>query len=105
MSATPDRIEAKPANITNSNAAPPAKIAIFGAAGDLTKRLAVPDTVEAAWCPLQGLIEVWASGPAPEFANYASGSEGPEEANRLIARDGQAWLAIAANNRRVDRGA
>ena len=26
------------------------------------------DTVEAAWCPLQGLIEAWASGPAPGFS-------------------------------------
>ena len=62
------------------------------------------DTVEAAWCPLQGLIEAWASGPAPDFPNYASGSEGPEEASRLIARDGRAWLPIAANNRRTERG-
>ncbi|MGO9483992.1 MAG: glucose-6-phosphate dehydrogenase [Rhodomicrobium sp.] len=62
------------------------------------------DTVEAAWCPLQGLIEAWASGPAPDFPNYASGSEGPEEAKHLIARDGRAWLPIAANNRRTERG-
>ena len=62
------------------------------------------DTVEAAWCAVQGLIDAWASGPAPNFPNYASGSEGPEEANRLIARDGRAWLPIAANNRRMERG-
>src|SRR6516164_614941 len=63
------------------------------------------DTVEAAWCAVQGLIDAWASGPAPNFPNYASGSEGPEEANRLIARDGRVWLPIGANNRRTEPGA
>jgi glucose-6-phosphate 1-dehydrogenase len=58
------------------------------------------DTVEAAWCPLQGLIEAWASGPAPAFPNYAAGSTGPAEADRLIARDGRAWLPIATGNGR-----
>jgi glucose-6-phosphate 1-dehydrogenase len=52
------------------------------------------DTVEAAWCAVQGLIDAWASGPAPGFPNYASGSAGPQESDRLIARDGRAWLPI-----------
>jgi glucose-6-phosphate 1-dehydrogenase len=52
------------------------------------------DTVEAAWCAVQGLIDAWASGPAPGFPNYVSGSAGPDEADRLIARDGRAWLPI-----------
>ena len=38
------------------------------------------DTVEAAWYPVQRLIEAWANGPAPNFPNYAAGSVGPEEA-------------------------
>ena len=63
------------------------------------------DTVEAAWCAVQGVIDAWASGPAPDFPDYASGSEGPEEASRLIARDGRAWLPIGANNRRMEPGA
>jgi glucose-6-phosphate 1-dehydrogenase len=62
------------------------------------------DTVEAAWCAVQGLIDAWASGPAPNFPNYASGSEGPEEANRLLARDGRAWLPIAMGNARRELG-
>jgi glucose-6-phosphate 1-dehydrogenase len=52
------------------------------------------DTVEAAWCAVQGLIDAWASGPAPGFPNYASGSAGPQQSDRLIARDGRAWLPI-----------
>jgi glucose-6-phosphate 1-dehydrogenase len=62
------------------------------------------DTVEAAWCAVQGLIEAWDNSPVPNFPDYASGSEGPEEANRLIARDGRAWLPIGTNNRSMERG-
>ena len=58
------------------------------------------DTVEAAWRAVQRPIDAWASDPAPNFPNYASGSEGPEEANSLIERDGRVWLPIAADNRR-----
>ncbi len=54
------------------------------------------DTVEAAWRSVQGLIEAWASGPAPDFPNYESGSVGPEEAERLIAREGRGWLPLGA---------
>lgn len=61
------------------------------------------DTVEAAWCPLQGLVEAWASGPAPNFPNYASGTAGPEEAAGLIARDGRAWRPISPGNGRLER--
>jgi len=57
------------------------------------------DTVDAAWRALQGLIEAWANGPAPNFPNYASGSAGPEEADALIARDGRAWRPIGGNSR------
>jgi glucose-6-phosphate 1-dehydrogenase len=63
------------------------------------------DTVEAAWWAVQGLIDAWASGPAPKFPNYASGSAGPEEANRLIARDGRAWLPIGRPKPRTERKA
>ena len=37
--------------------------------------------------------------------NYASGGEGAEEANGLIARDGRARLLIAGNNCRTEPGA
>jgi len=60
------------------------------------------DTVEAAWCAVQGLIEAWASGPAPGFPNYASGSAGPAEADRLIARDRRAWRPIGRAQPRME---
>jgi glucose-6-phosphate 1-dehydrogenase len=56
------------------------------------------DTVEAAWCAVQGLLESWARDPATDFPNYAAGGAGPDAANRLLARDGRAWLPIRATH-------
>jgi glucose-6-phosphate 1-dehydrogenase len=38
------------------------------------------------------VVDAWAANPAPDFPNYPAGSWGPEAAERLIARDGRAWL-------------
>jgi glucose-6-phosphate 1-dehydrogenase len=57
------------------------------------------DTVEAAWCAVQGLLDAWARAPADDFPNYAAGSAGPAPADRLLARDGHAWLPIRAEHR------
>ncbi len=35
--------------------------------GDATLFQRAADTVEAGWCSVQGLIDAWASGPAPNF--------------------------------------
>ena len=56
------------------------------------------DTVEAAWRAVQGLLESWARDPADDFPNYAAGSAGPDAADRLLARDGRAWLPIRATH-------
>ena len=56
------------------------------------------DTVEAAWGAVQGLIDSWARDPATDFPNYAAGSAGPAAADRLLARDGRAWLPISADH-------
>ena len=50
------------------------------------------DQVQAAWELLMPIIETWEANPAPDFPNYAAGSWGPEAAERLVARDGRAWL-------------
>src|SRR5882757_5252199 len=52
------------------------------------------DTVEAAWCAVQGLLDTWARDPARDFPNYVAGTAGPQAADRLLARDGRAWLPI-----------
>jgi glucose-6-phosphate 1-dehydrogenase len=56
------------------------------------------DTVEAAWRAVQGLIDSWAHDPTTDFPNYAAGSAGPAAADRLLARDGRAWLSISADH-------
>ena len=48
------------------------------------------DEVEAAWGVVDPLIAHWESTPAPQFPNYAAGTWGPEDADRLIS-GGIAW--------------
>ena len=52
------------------------------------------DQVEAAWALLMPIIEIWESVPPIDFPNYRAGSWGPEDAEALIARDGNTWLAL-----------
>ncbi len=54
------------------------------------------DTVEAAWCAVQEVLDAWSRAPADDFPNYAAGGAGPDAADRLLARDGRAWLPIKA---------
>jgi glucose-6-phosphate 1-dehydrogenase len=61
------------------------------------------DTVEAGWRAVQGLIDAWTGTPAEDFPNYAAGSAGPAAADRLLARDGRAWLPITADHRHAGR--
>jgi glucose-6-phosphate 1-dehydrogenase len=49
------------------------------------------DQVDHAWQLLDPVLQSWAERPA-DFPNYASGSWGPESAERLINRDGRGWL-------------
>ena len=56
------------------------------------------DTVEVTWRAVQGLIDSWAREPAADFPNYAAGSAGPAVADRLLARDGRAWMAIRTDH-------
>lgn len=63
------------------------------------------DTVEAAWCAVQELLDAWARTPAGDFPNYAAGSAGPDGADRLLARDRRAWLPIRAGHSHGERSA
>jgi len=56
------------------------------------------DTVEAAWRAVQNLLDFWARNRPDDFPNYAAGSAGPDVADRLLARDGRAWMAIRAEH-------
>jgi glucose-6-phosphate 1-dehydrogenase len=41
------------------------------------------DELEAAWEYVTPILEAWQDGPPPEFPNYAAGTWGPAEADRL----------------------
>ncbi|MEM6320154.1 MAG: glucose-6-phosphate dehydrogenase [Bacteroidota bacterium] len=50
------------------------------------------DEVEEAWALLMPILNVWGKNPAYYFPNYDAGSEGPQTAARLIAKDGYHWF-------------
>jgi glucose-6-phosphate 1-dehydrogenase len=49
------------------------------------------DMVEAGWCVVSPVLDVWKALPPRYFPNYASGSWGPKEADDLLERDGRHW--------------
>lgn len=53
------------------------------------------DETEAQWRLITPIEEAWAQNPAPPFPNYASGSDGPKEAEDLLARNGHCWRKLA----------
>jgi glucose-6-phosphate 1-dehydrogenase len=48
------------------------------------------DNVEAGWSAVQPILDAWESGHG-EVHPYESGSDGPAEADALLARDGRHW--------------
>jgi glucose-6-phosphate 1-dehydrogenase len=58
------------------------------------------DMVEAGWGIVQPLLDVWKALPPRAFPNYASGSEGPKEADELLKRDGRTWMRLNDDPRR-----
>jgi glucose-6-phosphate 1-dehydrogenase len=56
------------------------------------------DQVEAAWEVVMPILNVWQNSSSEDIPNYASGTWGPEEAEALVARDGNNWLIFPAVN-------
>jgi glucose-6-phosphate 1-dehydrogenase len=56
------------------------------------------DQVEAAWNVLMPIINAWENNPSVNFPNYAAGMQGPEDAEALIARDGNNWIVVPPEN-------
>jgi glucose-6-phosphate 1-dehydrogenase len=52
------------------------------------------DEVEAQWRLISPIEDVWAKQPAPEFPNYPAGSDGPMEADDMLARKGHRWRRL-----------
>jgi glucose-6-phosphate 1-dehydrogenase len=61
------------------------------------------DEVEAQWRLITPIEEAWANQQPPEFPNYAAGSEGPREADELLARNGHGWRSLIDNLGGCDR--
>jgi len=49
------------------------------------------DMVEAGWCVVSPVLDVWKALPPRNFPNYPGGGWGPKEADELIERDGRHW--------------
>ena len=53
------------------------------------------DGIEAGWRVVQPFLDAWRNLGPSGLAVYKAGSEGPAEADRLLARDGRRWRPIA----------
>jgi glucose-6-phosphate 1-dehydrogenase len=49
------------------------------------------DSVEAGWRAVQPFLDAWHKSGAKGLKIYDAGTEGPEEADDLLARDGRSW--------------
>ncbi|MBB5341180.1 glucose-6-phosphate dehydrogenase [Tunturiibacter gelidoferens] len=52
------------------------------------------DGVEATWALFTPILEAWAKVEGKHFPNYAAGSEGPDCADELLAKDGRKWVEL-----------
>ena len=48
------------------------------------------DMVEASWQAVQPILDNWVNQKF-DFPNYAAGTWGPEEADKMLARNGHHW--------------
>jgi glucose-6-phosphate 1-dehydrogenase len=53
------------------------------------------DAIEAGWRVVQPFIDGWRHAGMRDLALYQAGSEGPQEADALLAKDGRRWRPIA----------
>jgi len=53
------------------------------------------DSVEAGWRVVQPFLDAWRNAGTHQLATYPAGSEGPAEADQLLARDGRHWRSIS----------
>jgi glucose-6-phosphate 1-dehydrogenase len=52
------------------------------------------DSVEAGWRAVQPFLDAWHKSGARGLKIYDAGSEGPEEADDLLGRDGRSWRKL-----------
>jgi glucose-6-phosphate 1-dehydrogenase len=52
------------------------------------------DEVEHAWRVVTPILQAWEAKPPTNFPNYASGTWGPETADRFLEREGRRWRTL-----------
>src|SRR5580704_14248077 len=52
------------------------------------------DMVEAVWTVVNPMLDVWRALPPRKFPNYAGGTWGPAESDKLLTADGREWRTI-----------
>jgi glucose-6-phosphate 1-dehydrogenase len=52
------------------------------------------DSVEAGWRAVQPFLDAWKKAGGRGLKTYRAGSEGPEEAEALLTRDGRSWRQL-----------
>jgi glucose-6-phosphate 1-dehydrogenase len=52
------------------------------------------DEVEAQWRVVDPLIRFWEANRPKVLETFAAGTNGPESADELIAKDGAAWRPL-----------
>ncbi|HET6608221.1 MAG TPA: glucose-6-phosphate dehydrogenase, partial [Rhodopila sp.] len=52
------------------------------------------DQVEETWRVVADVLDRWSKTKPEAFPNYASGSDGPAEADTLLSRDGRSWRPV-----------
>jgi glucose-6-phosphate 1-dehydrogenase len=53
------------------------------------------DSVEAGWQAVQPFLDAWKKAGGNKLETYKAGSEGPEGAQDLLARDGRRWRKLS----------
>jgi glucose-6-phosphate 1-dehydrogenase len=53
------------------------------------------DMIEAGWRIVQPALDAWSEQHGTGLAFYDAGSEGPSEADALLARDGRRWRPLS----------
>jgi glucose-6-phosphate 1-dehydrogenase len=52
------------------------------------------DEVEHAWQVVMPILRAWENTPPADFPNYASGTWGPEAADRFLEKEGRRWRTL-----------
>jgi glucose-6-phosphate 1-dehydrogenase len=52
------------------------------------------DEVEQAWRVVMPILNAWEKKPATDFPNYASGTWGPEAADKFLEKEGRRWRTL-----------